>query len=85
MNKLGGWDYRIVKQTFDGEDIFAVHEVYYEDNGKPHMMSEDEVSAHGSNLKEFDKDWEAYLAAKEKPLLTYPDDFENDKKLSTKG
>lgn len=84
MKSLSGWDYRVVKQTFDGEDVFAVHEVYYEDDGKPHMMSEDEVSPHGESLKEFKSDWKAYLDAKEQPVLTYPDDFQNDKKISTK-
>ncbi len=34
------WDYRIIRTEQGGEEIFSVHEVYYNDKGPP-MWTED--------------------------------------------
>lgn len=30
---MAHWNYRVIKDVVDGEDHFAVHEVYYNDDG----------------------------------------------------
>lgn len=39
------WNYRVIRHTYaDGEDFYAIHEVYYEKDGiTPSMWSETEM------------------------------------------
>lgn len=37
------WNYRIVKHVTGGTEWFGIHEVYYDDDGKPRAMTEEPV------------------------------------------
>lgn len=70
------WNYRIIKTTIGGEDSYGIHEVYYDENGKPKMYSEDPIPAHGETLTELREDMDRLLQAFEKPIIS-SDDFKD--------
>lgn len=63
------WSYRIVKK----DDSFAVHEVYYDDDGNPEMVTVEPVGVAGDTYKEFIDDMAHYVATLGKPVLNYED------------
>lgn len=38
------WNYRVMRHVGDGEEWLGIHEVYYDDNGKPNGHTEDEIA-----------------------------------------
>ena len=72
------WNYRVIKKIHDdGTEIFAIHEVYYDDDGKPDLVTEDPCEPQGETLEELKDDCEWYQKALEHPVLNY-DDFGGD-------
>lgn len=75
------WNYRVIRQKVivDDEefDSFAIHEVYYDEDGKPGSITSDPVEPSGQTLQELGEDLRRMVAALNKPVLEY-DDF-NDK------
>lgn len=65
------WNYRIVRHHNGGDIWFAIHEVYYEEDGKPKMVSTSPVAPHGENLDDLQKDLEMQKAACKLPILDY--------------
>ena len=66
------WNYRILKRTFDNDEIqFALYEVYYTKRGKIEYWTEEPVYICGENLKELVEEFKHYAAAFEKPVLDY--------------
>lgn len=61
----GGWDYRIIK---DG-NLYTIHEVYYDENGKPDLVTVEPSFPAGDSLDELRKDFEHYQDAWNKPIL----------------
>jgi hypothetical protein len=63
------WNYRVIKETTDFEDTYAIHEVYYRD-GKPELWSRFPAGAIGGDTLD---DLSACLGrmaqALEKPVL----------------
>ena len=71
---MAGWNNRVIRQTFDtGEVMFALHEVYYDDNGTPKSITSDPVFPHGETLEELQADIARMLEATKKPVLNYED------------
>jgi len=77
------WNYRIVKQTFppsgpDGEihEDYAIHEVYYDDDGNPESLSAEPAKAVGNDLNDLRNEFENMSAALSQPVLNYEDFFE---------
>ena len=64
MNK---WNYRIIYNPI--EKSYAIHEVYYDDHGKPHMWSENPTSLYGESLQDLSKDFALMQEAFSKPFL----------------
>lgn len=67
------WNYRVVHRIINNEDIYAIHEAYYDDNKKT-SITEEPVHPQGESLDELKRDCEHYLQALERPVLEY-DDF----------
>jgi hypothetical protein len=67
------WDYRVVrhKGVHDMGDFLQIHEVYYDENGMPDMVTEDPVAAGGETIEEVRQVLEWMLAATEKPILDF--------------
>jgi hypothetical protein len=71
------WNYRVVRKAYppgkDGtiEYVLGIHEVYYDDNGEPEMVTEDRMDPHGETLEELRDDIEHMRLALDKPVLDY--------------
>lgn len=69
------WNYRIMvridKQT--GEKIYAIHEVYYDQEGNPESCTENPVSPMGETADELRDDLIHYNQALAKPVLRHED------------
>lgn len=39
----GGWNYRICRETIDGDFFFTLREVYYDDDGDPNGWTADPI------------------------------------------
>ena len=55
-------DYRVVHWHESGKDTFAVHQVFYDHNGKPQRISDDPVALTTDNIEEL-KDRNFHIAA----------------------
>ncbi len=66
------WNYRIVHRVVKGEDIYAIHEAYYEGD-KPISITLESVNPQGETLEELKDDFVYYLRALEEPVLEYAD------------
>lgn len=44
------WNYRVIKQAYDDEDYFAIHEVYYNEDGSIRVMTESPVPVGGDSV-----------------------------------
>lgn len=70
---MSTWNYRVLKKTDQktGETIYAIHEVYYDDAGKPETCTENPVAPAGESLAELKRDMDHYLLALHKTVLEY--------------
>ncbi len=59
------WNYRVIKT----DKVFAIHEVYYNEDGTICAISEDPMYPHGESIKELKGDAEHFLLAFNKPVL----------------
>ena len=50
------WNYRVVHRVANGEDLYAIHEAYYEDD-KPISLTEEAVNPQGETLDELKDDF----------------------------
>ena len=66
------WNYRVVHRVANGEDQYAIHETYYEDD-KPISITEQAVNPEGETLNELKDDFAYYLSALEQPVLEFSD------------
>lgn len=70
------WNYRIVRKQYNGEDYFAIHEVYYDKDGKEDAMTKEPVTFVADFKDELIKSLEMALScAKEKPVFDPPEDW----------
>ncbi len=71
---MSGWNYRVVKElTKGGFTDYAVHEVHYDENDAPYMMTTRDVSPAGEDAAEFAQSLVLWNRALEKPVLVYDD------------
>lgn len=65
------WNYRVIRHTVDGETGYGVHEVYYNEDGKPIACTEEPAKPYGETPDELAKDVLHFASALEKPVLDY--------------
>ena len=61
------WNYRVVVK----DDQYNIHEVYYDDKGKPEFFTEDPLGPSGESLEELENDLEYFSEALSLPVLNY--------------
>lgn len=59
------WDYRVIEH----EEMFYIHEVYYNDKGGITAISENPMHPCGESLDELKSDIEYFLQALNRPVL----------------
>lgn len=75
------WNYRILRRfTPKGEEFFAIHEVYYHEDGTPHSCSEGEIAVGGGSLLELRSDLECMNKALTQPVIDYQYFLDREKK-----
>ena len=74
------WNHRVVRRQLtewsEGEDVqygFSIHEVYYDDAGKPNAITEDAIQPYGDTPEELLEELIRFLYATTKPTLEYED------------
>ena len=67
------WDHRVLAHEHKGELTFAIHEVFYNDDGTPNMCTENAVGVVGDNLAELSATLRLMLSALTEPILNYAD------------
>ena len=65
------WNYRVVKKTYMGDTLFGIHEVYYDDDGNPDMVTVQPVGIVGDDIHELRREYVYYLRALLRPALDY--------------
>ncbi len=65
------WNYRVVRKTDEAEPLYGIHEVYYDSDGKPEMVTVEPVAIVGDSLLELQEEFVHYLRALLKPVLNY--------------
>ena len=70
------YDYRVVFK--DGK--FSVHQLYYDTDHNPVLMSPTPVYPHGASFAEMARDLRNYYAALQKPVMNYTAKIEDDAK-----
>jgi len=71
------WNHRVVRKVYEGEALFGIHEVFYDDDGIPHAVTVDPVGVVDETLEELAQTLEWMRKALGKPTLEY-DDIGND-------
>lgn len=64
---MGNWNYRVVQR----DDEFAIHEVFYSDDGSVSGMTAEPVFPRAETLDGLRGEIERYRSALEKPALSY--------------
>ena len=66
------WNYRVGKRkNHDGTVLFAIHEAYYDENGKPRAITENPTRPQGETFEELQRDIANYQIALSKPILDW--------------
>lgn len=70
----GGWNHRVIRSTheiepFPPEEMFAIHEVYYDEAGTPSSWTAEPISIAGDTWKEAAEAWMRMQRAFELPAL----------------
>ncbi len=67
------WNHRVIKTETPDGPWFAIHEVYYDDEGNLSGYSEKPVAVCGEGFDEIEETLKRMLRALEKPILAYGD------------
>jgi hypothetical protein len=70
--RVMSWNYRVVREVADDEDVFTVREVFYDDDGKPEYWS-DACSPQGETHDGLRADLGYMLMALEQPVVEMDD------------
>jgi len=66
------WNYRVLRRvSASSEAYFAIHEVYYREDGTPHSCSMDSISAVGASQEELAADFALMAKALSLPHIEY--------------
>lgn len=66
------WNYRVVHRVLNAENVYEIHEAYYDDD-KAISITEESVRPRGETLQELMRDCENYVKAIKRPVLEYVD------------
>lgn len=69
-----GWNYRVCQYVEAGETLFAIREVYYDNDGTPQMYGDASVE-HWETLEDVRGTLDLMRGAFDKPVLRLPEDL----------
>lgn len=62
------WNYRIIKRTYEDDDYYELHEVYYEEGNK-FSWTVDAICPYGETVEELRSNIDMMLVAFSKPVM----------------
>ncbi len=65
---MSHWNYRIVKKTVDGEDLYGIHEYYYDADGR-YGWTEDAVEVIADSVEGIKWVLESMMLALDRPVI----------------
>lgn len=67
------WNYRVLHTIEDGDEWYAIHEVYYDNEGHPVSVTAEPEPALGDTLEDLEEDLRWQLKALSEPVLEMSD------------
>ena len=67
------WSYRIVKKKIGDATSYGIHEVFYDDDGKPSMCDEDPITMDAESADDLEWMTKQFRVALKQPWLKYED------------
>jgi hypothetical protein len=71
------WNYRVVRRKEVGEDVYGIHEAFYDGNNPPHTITMNPVSFEDDTLDDLKSSLRLARLAFNMPTLEH-DDFKRD-------
>ena len=75
------WNYRILAHEYKGEVYLQIHEVYYDEDGKPNGYSENPIPVGAETVKEITWTLNKMLECRAKPILWAGEKFPKECKI----
>lgn len=75
---MGTWNYRVLYSKENEEDCFAVHEVYYNKEGKPYLYTESPSVVSSEKITGLNQVMRMFYEAMNKPVLdknNFPEEY----------
>lgn len=72
------WNHRVLAHESKGEVYYQVHEVYYDDNGKPNGYTANPITISGDDIESIKWQLEHISKCLEKPILSlkyFPNEY----------
>jgi len=63
------WNYRVIHSVDKGQDSFAIHEVFYDDDQKPNGCTSEAISPYGEYWATLKENYDLMEEAFRKPVL----------------
>lgn len=63
------WNHRVIRHIYGSEESFAIHEVFYDDEGAPTLVTEDAVGVWGDTVADVEKTLRWMMKALQEPVL----------------
>lgn len=73
------WNHRILARKHKGEVYYQIHEVYYDDNGKPNSYTANPITISSDDIEGIKWQLEHISKCLDKPILSL-EDFPNEYK-----
>jgi len=61
------WNYRVVKKTTEGVTWYGIHEVYYDEKGRPDMCTQDTIGLQEESIEDLE-----FIINKTREALSHP-------------
>jgi hypothetical protein len=68
------WNYRVMKRLQNKEELYEIHEVYYDKNKEIEGYTENPINPCGNTLEELKKDLDRMQEALNKAILDYSEE-----------
>jgi len=70
------WNHRVIRRKYEnGEEYFAIHEVYYNKDGKPNMVTTLPITIVEESVDDLAITIDLIRKCLDKPVLDYDKDF----------
>ena len=74
------WNYRLLAKEYKGDVYYQIHEVYYDDNGKPNGYTANPITIGSNDIEGIKWQLEEITKCLDKPTLSvkdFPNEYKN--------